>query len=325
METIPGSGNWKLTIRREAAGITILRAATCDARARLPETLYGLPVTALGDHALSPTAASAEGEDLLVTCGTGTDPGTWSNRDLEDLTLPRSLERVGDYALMNCGGLRTLRLHDGIGQWGGGVLMNCRRLAAFHLTRVGEQGDTLAWFADELPWELDVTVEETDGTVFRLLFPEYREVYEENCPAHHFDYNIFGAGYPYHHSFRRKRLDLRTYDGLWSGFLGMEHDEDCAVRLAFWRLRYPVELTPRAEGQYLSYLRAHAGEAAVWLVGERDMPGLAFLLRTAEPDREALSAACALARESGVSEALALLLEQQRDAAPRGQDKTFDL
>ena len=249
METIPGSGNWKLTIRREAAGITILRAATCDARARLPETLYGLPVTALGDHALSPTAASAEGEDLLVTCGTGTDPGTWSNRDLEDLTLPRSLERVGDYALMNCGGLRTLRLHDGIGQWGGGVLMNCRRLAAFHLTRVGEQGDTLAWFADELPWELDVTVEETDGTVFRLLFPEYREVYEENCPAHHFDYNIFGAGYPYHHSFRRKRLDLRTYDELWSGFLGMEHDEDCAVRLAFWRLRYPVELTPRAEGQ----------------------------------------------------------------------------
>ena len=114
----------------------------------------------------------------------------------------------------------------------------------------GEQGDTLAWFADELPWELDVTVEETDGTVFRLLFPEYREVYEENCPAHHFDYNIFGAGYPYHHSFRRKRLDLRTYDELWSGFLGMEHDEDCAVRLAFWRLRYPVELTPRAEGQY---------------------------------------------------------------------------
>ena len=188
-----------------------------------------------------------------------------------------------------------------------------------------QQGDTLAWFADELPWELDVTVEETDGTVFRLLFPEYREVYEENCPAHHFDYNIFGAGYPYHHSFRRKRLDLRTYDELWSGFLGMEHDEDCAVRLAFWRLRYPVELTPRAEGQYLSYLRAHAGEAAVWLVGERDMPGLAFLLRTAEPDREALSAACALARESGVSEALALLLEQQRDAAPRGLDKTFDL
>ena len=165
-------------------------------------------------------------------------------------------------------------------------------------------------------------MEETDGTVFRLLFPEYREVYEENCPAHHFDYNIFGAGYPYHHSFRRKRLDLRTYDELWSGFLGMEHDEDCAVRLAFWRLRYPVELTPRAEGQYLSHLRAHAGEAAVWLVGERDMPGLAFLLRTAEPDREALSAACALARESGAPRPWPCCWNSS-GMQPRGLDKTL--
>ena len=64
METISGSGNWRLTIRRESAGVTILRAATCDARARLPETLYGLPVTALGDHALSPTAAPRRGRSF---------------------------------------------------------------------------------------------------------------------------------------------------------------------------------------------------------------------------------------------------------------------
>lgn len=325
METIAGSGNWRLTIRREAAGITILRAATCDKRAILPETLYDLPVTALGDHTLSPTAAPVAGEDLLVTCGAADNPETWSNRTLEELTLPRSLRRVGDYALMNCGTLRTLRLWDDIQMWGGAALMNCRSLDTFHLKRVGEQGDTLMYFADELPWELDVTVTETDGSLVRLLFPEYREVYEENCPAHHFDYNIYGAGYPYHHVFRNKKLDLRLYDELWPGFLGMEHDEDCAVRLAFWRLRYPAELTDRAEGRYLDYLRAHAGEAAVWLVGERDMAGLAFLLKTAEPDQAALSAACDLARETGAAEALALLLEQQRDAAPRGLDKTFDL
>lgn len=325
METIPGSGNWRLTLRRETGGITVLRAATCDRRAILPETLYGLPVTALGNHALSPTAAPAVGEDLLVTCGAADNPETWTNRDLEDLTLPRALRRVGDYALMNCGSLRTLRLHDGVQMWGGAVLMNCRSLDTFHLTRVGEQGDALAYFADELPWELDVTVEETDGTVFRLLFPEYQEVYEENCPAHHFDYNIHGAGYPYHHCFRWKRLDLRTYDELWNSFLGMEHDEDCAMRLAFWRLRYPAGLTPQAESQYLPYLRAHISQAAAWLVRERNLPGLAFLLETVSPDREALAAACALARELGASGALALLLEQQRDTAPQGLDKTFEL
>ena len=37
METIPGSGNWRLTLRREAEGVTILRAATCDRRAVLPD------------------------------------------------------------------------------------------------------------------------------------------------------------------------------------------------------------------------------------------------------------------------------------------------
>ena len=124
----------------------------------------------------------------------------------------------------------------------------------------GEQGDALAYFADELPWELDVDHRgAAGGTVLRLIFPEYREIYEENCPAHHFDYNISGAGYPYHHSFRNKRLDLRTYDELWPGFLGMEHETESAVRLAFWRLRYPAELSPRAEERYLTYLRAHAG------------------------------------------------------------------
>ena len=97
------------------------------------------------------------------------------------------------------------------------------------------------------------------------------------------------------------------------------------MRLAFWRLRYPTELTDRAEGQYLRYLKTHAGEAAVWLVGERDMTGLAFLLKTAEPETAELAAARDLARETGAAEALALLLERQRDAAPRGLDKTFDL
>ena len=38
-----------------------------------------------------------------------------------------------------------------------------------------------------------------------------------------------------------------------------------------------------------------------------------------------LAAARDLARESGAAEALAPLLGQQRDEAPRGLDKTFDL
>lgn len=324
METVSGLSNWKLVIRREQAGITILRAVTCDPRAVLPEQLFGLPVTALGPHALSPNAAQPQGEEVLVTCGRPAEEG-WTNAQMQELTLPASLERVGDYALFNCAELKKLSLHDGVRFWGGGTLMNCRCLDTFHLTRMGEQGETLAYFADELSRELDVTIVEPDGGQVRLIFPEYVEVYEENCPAHHFDYNIYGAGYPYHHCFRNKKLSLKEYDSLWREFLGVEHDDGCAVRLAWWRLRYPAELTEKADGAYLAYLRAHVPAAVEWLLEQRDLTGLHFLLERTQPDRETLSAACALAREQRAPEAVALLLEEQHRRFPPAAARSFDL
>ena len=232
---------------------------------------------------------------------------------------------AGDYALFNCAALKKLSLHDGVRFWGGGTLMNCRCLDTFHLTRVGEQGETLAYFADELSRELDVTIREADGGQVRLIFPEYVEVYEENCPAHHFDYNIYGAGYPYHHCFRNKKLSLKEYDALWKEFLGVEHDDGCAVRLAWWRLRYPAELTERAQEAYRTYLAAHVRDAAQWLLEQRDLTGLHALLEQTQPDRETLSAACALAREMQAPEAVAMLLEEQHRRFPPAAVRSFDL
>ena len=54
METVSCASNWKLVFRREGGGVTLLRAGTPDARAALPEELFGLPVTALGNRALAP-------------------------------------------------------------------------------------------------------------------------------------------------------------------------------------------------------------------------------------------------------------------------------
>ncbi len=320
MEQIQGISNWKLTIRREQDGITLLRARTCDQKAALPESLFDLPVTALGHHALSPTAAQEAGEEVLMTCGPGS--GEWDNSSLQELTLPSTLRRVGDYAFFNCRTLRTLHLHDGVKFWGGGALMNCRSLADIHLQWGKEQGDTLFYFADELSRELDVTIDGEFGRA-RLIFPEYVEIYEENCPAHHFDYNIQGAGYPYHHCFQRKQFSFPEYDRLWEGYLGVEHEEETALKLAWWRLRYPVELGSQFETAYQKYLNDHTGEALHWLLEQGDASGLSFLLSWAQPSREALSQACAVAREQGAAEALAILLEVQHQRFSR--QKTFDL
>ncbi|MDO4315811.1 MAG: hypothetical protein Q4C45_08530, partial [Oscillospiraceae bacterium] len=195
----------------------------------------------------------------------------------------------------------------------------------YHLTCTGREGYMRTYCAHGMPGYMPVRRGGGGGGGARLIFPEYVEVYEENCPAHHFDYNIYGAGYGYHHCFYQKKLSLKAYDELWRPMLGMEYDPDCALRLAWWRLRYPAELTEQAEANYLTYLQAHALDAARWRLAERDAAGLRFLLERTEWTREALAAACDLARAQESPEALALLLEEQHRRFPRGADKSFAL
>ena len=324
METISGISNWRLVVRREGAGVTILHAVTCDRQAALPEELFGLPVTALGPRALAVNRTAPAGEEVLITCGR---PGEeWSNAELRELTLPASLRRIGDYAFLNCAKLKTLRFHDGIAFWGGSCFMNCRLLDTFALTRTGEgQGESLAYIADELSRELDVTIHTFQGEIARVIFPEYIELYEENVPNHHFDYNIYGAGYPYHRCFQEKKFHLPNYDLLWPRFLEVEHNALTAARIAFLRLRHPVDLTDQSAEGYRAYLRENAQTVLRFLLEDRDASGVAFLLRETKPGKEALSAACDLARELHSPETLAVLLEEQHRRFPVGRAKTFDL
>lgn len=324
MKQISGSNNWKLVIRRGEQAITILRAMTCDRSAALPDELFGLPVTVLGDHALTPDRRAPEGEELLITCGVVPDR-PWDNRELEKLTLPQPLQRVEDYGLYNCTKLKTLCMSDGVEYWGGGALMNCRVLDTFQIACTGREATLLAYLADELMTELDVTLFRRDGQTARLIFPEYAEVYEENVPHHQFDFRIYGAGYPYHHCFYQRKFSFWDYDELWKGYLSMGYDPDCAMRLAWWRLRYPVELNEAAEKRYWDYLGTCSERTARWLLEQRDAAGLRVLLAHTNWSKDGLAELCTLARIEQTAELLAILLEEQHRRFPAGADKTFDL
>ena len=107
-----------------AGGAAILRIKARGHTAVLPEELLGLPVTALGNRALAPDRQTAPlpagAETLQITCIPPEEGAAWDNRSLRDLTLPQTLKAVGDYALLNCSALSTLRIHDGVSRWGGG-------------------------------------------------------------------------------------------------------------------------------------------------------------------------------------------------------------
>ena len=116
-----------------------------------------------------------------------------------------------------------------------------------------------------------------------------------------------------------------NYDLLWPKFLKVEHKDATALAMAYYRLRCPAELTDQWREEYRAYLAAHAAEALAWRIRERDGEGLAFLLRTIRPEKEDLAAACDLARNLEMPEALALLLEEQHKRFPAVRRRSFDL
>ncbi len=325
-ETVRGRNNWKLKLRRETDGIVLLRALTCDEDVSLPESLFGLPVTRLGERCLAPDARKPEEEYEEVRVLGGPEAGEWNNRRIRRLSLPRTLVHIDSFALMNLRAMEELHLYDGLRSTGSCTFMNCRVFSRLRLTRIDAgQGPALANIAVSLPQELDVTIDLPEGGTMRLIFPEYMELYEENSPARVFNLNIIGAGYPYHSVFRGKKLYLNDYDALWRQYLATEHEDDCALRLAFYRLRFPAELSEAAGAQYLDYLRTHAGEAWSFALRLDDGEGLRLLLREELGGEAELEQALAEARSLRRTEATALLLEARRRRFGTGRRSSFAL
>ena len=324
LETISGLTNWQLTIRREKDGITILRALTCDKKVALPDELFGLPVTALQDHALAAGAAPVEGEELRILGGA--ESRDWDNRNITEMTLPRFLQHIGDYAFMNLRSMETLRFSDDLCSTGSASFMNCRTFSRLELRRTGpHQGPALACIVRSLQQELDATVLETDGSILRLIFPEYIENYIENNAAHHFELKINGGGYAYHSVFRNKILSTSDYDALWPVYIAHEHEEKSALLLAYYRLRYPTRLSRQAGEQYAGYLCANIGRALSLALREKDMDGLRMLLDLGTIEMEILDAVLEESRTLQMTEATAILLEKRHARPAAGRMRTYEL
>ena len=298
--------NWILDIEEEDGGVVVQRAAARSAAAGLPDALLGRPVVALADHAFK-----AE-----------------ENKALQELQLPASLRVIGDYAFYGCSSLRTLRLYDNVSGFGGGVFTSCRELTRFVLTRTFERhGPALSAILSELSRELDITLEEVDGRVGRLIFPEYEEETTEISGGQmvFFAYSIEGAGYTYHHCLKDRVFSYRAYDDLWPDYMGRGYSAATAVKQACYRLAWPVELSAASEALYLRYLQKNGTAALEWLASVRDTDLPLKVIGRAGFSKEALAAGAAKARELHRSEVLALILEEQHRRFPPSRAKNYDL
>lgn len=319
-----------LLCTRQQDGVCILRCRTADPILRLPETVGGLPVVALGDYlcaAREPDVSQYDVFEVRLTTGEQVSSAPVHDaRAIERVVVPRSVQAIGSYAFYNCYNLQAVTVHAGLRSVGHGAFMNCTAFRQVELY-AGERDktclpDLLGQTSGELLAILHLPQAEA-----RLLFPLFNEELEDLGPAHIFQRRIEGAGYAYRQCIQNGVLSFLQYDGAFERLLRIQ-DYDTACRVALLRLRWPVGLSAPARADYLECLRAHAENAVRTLLDSRDVPGLSALLALGTLDRTGLSTACDLARQMGQTEALALLLaaldQTVGRVAPFAQ-KTYDL
>lgn len=325
MEQQTGESELLLTCRRTPEGIAILRCTADAAHVVLPDRVLDEPVTALGPYALSQREPDLSGcADLFqvrVTCG-GPEPRHDASA-IRSVVLPAMLKTVGDYTFYNCRNLAQLTLTGSVERLGSDSFMNCP-LQSITLT-LGEDGRScLRPLLADCVADLEVVLRFPDGEEARLFFPAWHEELELLAAPHIFQTRIQGGGYACRQCVRDGVVDFGAYDGCLERFLA-EHDFLSVCRMALDRLRWPLRLSAGAEAAYRTALSDHGEVAVALLLDRRDTQGLSFLLSQKLLSPAQRAAACDAARQRGNTEALALLLEDLRPAPGQGLDKSFDL
>lgn len=300
----------------------VLRCYDFGNEAELPEHIDGCPVTELGAYAFS---AHLDRERFLQDLENGTvkiwnaetgvredqapDPGNapeLMGMQVEKVSLPSGLRKIGAYAFYNCNALAELHFHSSLKDLGAGLFTGCHHLGQLQVTLDETETSCLKEILIEVPEKMAVTVK--GQMEARLLFPEFFEESVENTPARILMTHMHGSGMNFRNSFYMKKLDFRAYDACYY-MARAEEDFDTVLEMTLDRLQYPVGLSAERREDYENWLGAHLGQAFARAVERRDLDQLMWLSENGKPDTELLSRMAVKAAE-GFPEGVAYLQDR---------------
>lgn len=254
-------------------GVRLLRVWGQTAEIFVPEQIEGSPVTEIGAYCFAGKRRTAEG-----------DKRTSSKDNLRELAgevvervfLPKTVQRIESYAFYQCTNLAEISLWGSVQEVGGDAFMNCNKL--HHMTVHGgcQVSAGIRQILAQISSDMEVTFQKENIVEARLLFPEYYESYDEIAPAHLFGRSIEGEGFRARQCMREGRVDFKLYDTIFPKACAEER-EKTLCRIAFNRLRYPVELGEIEQKRYEEYIRIHADTVCVLAVHQQDEKTILFL------------------------------------------------
>lgn len=205
----------------------------------IPESLGGMPVTELADHAVA-------------------------NQPVKEVYLPRTLRRIGRYGFYNCENLQILHFYAETTEIGGGVFNASGKIREIYIHMGENERSSLRDFVTEITGRVLVHyfLTDKDGREWeaaRLIYPEYYDEAVENTPARNLSFAIHGSGQKYRYSFGERKIQFDRYDKV---FVYEIHEESIAsaAEIAVNRLMFPYELREDARTRYEEFLRSNLCE-----------------------------------------------------------------
>lgn len=232
------------------------------------------------------------------------------HEELISVRLPEYLIAIGAHAFYNCRRLRSIMLYDNVTDIGDGAFKNCNKADRIELTESVGNMRCLRAVMEELNQELLVTIYYKTGTAV-LLFPYYIYEYEENTPGRIINQITIGSGVHYRECISKDGINYAQYDRNFDTERNIDVNES-AWKIAYWRLRYPYELSRTAACAYSGYLCEHRLEAAGRMINAEMYDELTIMLDITAKDKEDVEEMIELSRSKGCIKAVGILLEYER-------------
>lgn len=242
-------------------------------------------ITTIGAYCFAQRARLTKGqlqELEQAGLGDGTTPTSFGVRPmngsyLKAVTLPETVTTLETYAFFDCRNLEELTVGPLLTQIHSDAFMNCRGLHLLNMKASIACNSGLKALLNQLTAELTVTFMKEDGfTQAKILYPEYTESYEEIGPAHIFSLHVEGEGYRVRKQFAEGRPDLQAYDAVFEKACN-EEQLLTLMKMAIYRLTYPIDLSEEAKKRYLEYVRGNEIAIMEILVKMQDEVTLEYL------------------------------------------------
>lgn len=301
--------------KREDQTASLLRIYGETGEAVVPEQIAGVPVTEIADYCFSQALHLPAEEDYLTTC-IPADEGQCelheqAGRYITSVKLPGTIKKLGRYAFYNCSRLQKLTMGEGITEVGSDCFMNCIRLSELQLDADYTRPGALRQILAQITSDLEVSFIRQGQIQAVIFYPEYTESYDEIAPAHIFGRKITGEGFRARQCFMDERVILSSYDGIFAQAC-IEEAERKLCRMAYDRLRYPVDLERDKWEAYDHYLKDHAEVFFMEGVNKQDLNVVSFLSEHGYVDSVMYEQGITLAASAGWVHGSSYLIEQKR-------------